>query len=371
MMTRFKLTILMFLYFIIIINVSYLLFGMVNFVSLQLLSKYYPESTQQLFSDVAIKYNTLITFTLVGVIFAWVFITPILHIIHWIKLLSNGTYNEPLNKKGIPRSHTNKGKIKYSYIFYRKVLSHLEHLTYTLKENKKEREMAEITKKEWVTNIAHDIKTPLSYIKGYSTMLQSKELSWTRGEKKRFINNISKKAEEMDVLIGDLNDTFKLDHTNMTVEKQEDYFEEFIREIVIDTANIPQASKYKFHFDSYLEGSVKYPMNKQLLRRGISNLLYNAVVHNKTGTRVDVQLKIEDRNLVIIINDNGEGMSPETLNNIFKRYYSKGYTQLNPKGTGLGMSIAKQLIELHGGTIKVNSAVGEGTTVQIKLPIFI
>lgn len=369
MMTRFKLTILLFLYFVIIINVSYLLFGLVNFVGLQLISNFYPESTEQLFSDVAIKYNTLITFALVGIIFAWVFITPILHIIHWINLLSNGTYNEPLNRNGIPRSLTKKGEIKYSYLFYKKVLNHLSQLTYTLKENKKDREMAEITKKEWVTNIAHDIKTPLSYIKGYSTMLQSEELIWTNGEKERFINNIRKKAEEMDVLIGDLNDTFKLDHMNMEVEKREEYFEEFIREIVIDTANIPQASKYKFHFYSSIDDSVKYPLNKQLLRRGISNLLTNAVVHNKEGTTIDVQLKMEDSSVVIVINDNGEGMNSDTLNNAFKRYYSNGYIHLNQKGSGLGMSIAKQLIELHTGTVAVDSVIGEGTIIQIKLPL--
>lgn len=96
----------------------------------------------------------------------------------------------------------------------------------------------------------------------------------------------------------------------------------------------------------------------------------NAVKYNPKGTTITITTQtLEERLVIITIEDNGIGMDDETLDNLFDRYYRGTNTTDSSTGTGLGMAITKQLVKLHGGSIKVHSDVGMGTKVRIILPI--
>jgi len=101
------------------------------------------------------------------------------------------------------------------------------------------------------------------------------------------------------------------------------------------------------------------------MRRCISNLIFNALIHNKEGTEVVVDIRNQDR-INIEIKDNGKGINEEDLRKLFNRYY-RGTNTESHKGSGLGMSIAKEVVEAHGGNIFVESELGKGTSIKIEL----
>lgn len=100
----------------------------------------------------------------------------------------------------------------------------------------------------------------------------------------------------------------------------------------------------------------------------MDNLLSNAVKHNPPGTTITVTLaRVNDKACIRVL-DNGKGMDEETLHHLFNRYYRGTNTEESTDGSGLGMSIAKTIVEAHGGEIKVHSTIGQGTEFEIVLP---
>ena len=105
-----------------------------------------------------------------------------------------------------------------------------------------------------------------------------------------------------------------------------------------------------------------------LLKRAINNLLYNALAYNDRNTQISVCVEVRDW-LRICIADNGKGINEEELENLFVRYYRGASPDETPAGSGLGMAIAKHIIELHGGSIFVNSGQGNGTSFVLEFPL--
>ncbi|WP_347239816.1 sensor histidine kinase [Polycladospora coralii] len=112
-------------------------------------------------------------------------------------------------------------------------------------------------------------------------------------------------------------------------------------------------------------------MDSKWFQRVIDNLLENAVKYNPSGTTITVSISLIEQHLIkITIEDNGIGMDKETLDKLFQRYYRGTNTSDSGNGTGLGMAITKQLVQLHGGSINVKSTPQKGTTVRIIFPLF-
>lgn len=107
-----------------------------------------------------------------------------------------------------------------------------------------------------------------------------------------------------------------------------------------------------------------------LLKCAIINLISNALIHSSGSTEIHVSLHVDD-GIVLIIEDNGKGMTQEQLYKLFERYYRGTNTEVNTDGTGLGMAIAKQITQIHGGDIFVTSTQGQGTIIKIKFPVSI
>lgn len=107
-------------------------------------------------------------------------------------------------------------------------------------------------------------------------------------------------------------------------------------------------------------------LDKLLIQRVITNILYNAIIHNDKDIHILVTIKKEDR-IYIEISDNGKGIRPEDLSHIFERYYRGTNTSMKHKGSGLGMAIAHDIIKAHGGSIQATSTYGSGTSIQIIL----
>ncbi|RSK26786.1 sensor histidine kinase [Bacillus sp. HMF5848] len=291
----------------------------------------------------------IVTFSLIGYFLSVRLTKPVLKIIEAIKELSKGKYVKSLPDKGL----------------YNDVYDSLENLSNALQANELEREKLDRLREEWIANISHDLKTPLSSVKGYAELLTDGTYIQTNEEKEKYANVIQIKAQYMEQLIEDLKLTYQLKSATVPIKKAQEDFVGVVRETVIQILNDPDFSDANLQLHSENKQIVMF-CNKGLIERAIMNLVLNAIVHNPKDTLVTIHISEKNRCIVAEINDNGQGISEEEINKLFERYYRGTNTRV--KGTGLGMAIAKQVVEAHNGEISVTSKLQEGTTVTITIP---
>lgn len=300
--------------------------------------------------------------------------SPILHMMSWLKNLSGGRLYEPEDKGGRPVSRSGKnGKLRRPYRVYREVIQALDSLTVSLKEAEEGRARLEQSREEWITGVSHDLKTPLSSIKGYADLLATDRFEWSEEEVRQFAGTIREKSNYMEQLLEDLSLTFRLKNEALPLEFQPVDAAELIRRSAIDFANDPQFQDCEVELN-VPEKAVPYPLDARWFKRAVDNLIANAAIHNPPGTRIRLVLEILGEEgqasfpaLLLQVEDDGRGMDEEMAARLFDRYY-RGTRTGSEKGTGLGMAIARQLVEAHRGKIQVDSRLGAGTRVEVRLP---
>lgn len=295
-----------------------------------------------------------------GVFFSKFFIQPLVFILSITNRLSNGKYDISDMEETL---FNKKGKLKKKYILYSEAITSLNRLSSVLLEAKDERQKLEKAKKDWISGISHDIKTPLSYIVGYSALLSNKEYSFEENEIQNYLAQINTKGRYLENLVEDLNLSFMLTdgeahpHFNITG------FDliRFLQEIIADVASVPNTDGFHFSFDTD-QSVIHINADKKLLYRAFQNILQNAVKHNPTGTHIDVCVKSSSERILISISDNGIGISKENAEKIFDRYSTTA------EGSGLGLSIVKEIIKAHKGDIFAESQPDIGSKFYISLP---
>lgn len=298
-------------------------------------------------------YGILILDALIALFFAYLFsrklTRPVSNIINGVLILADGKYNLELSEKGI----------------YTGVYRNLNNLSLTLKNNEIERKKLDQMREEWISNMSHDIKTPLVSIKGYAELLSSDEYDLSKEEINQYSKIIESKSNYIKELVDDLNLTTRLKNKVLKLNKKKVNMVSLARNAVIDILNDPKNANVDIDFicdNEVIEAFV----DDILIMRTIKNLVYNAIVHNKEGVNIKVLVEKKD-NLKIIISDNGKGIRPEELNLIFERYYRGANTGKGHEGSGLGMAIARDIVKAHDGEIKILSELGRGTEIEINL----
>lgn len=307
-------------------------------------------------------FSTLICICLFG----WYFGGPIGFIMAWIHQLSHENYNQPVKMQKI---YTRKGKFRMRYLLYKEVLQHLQSLSVKLQANEIERKKIEQAKQEWIAGISHDLKTPLTYITGYSTLLLNDKYEWSKEEVHSFIKEIDDKGKHMEELIQDLSLVLQLNNSDgvLPLNKSNQDLVEFTKRIVADISNNPQANNYKLHFKTDTP-VINVEFDHKFMQRVLQNILMNSILHNPEHIDIFTQLYDKGEHVVIGIIDNGVGMSPEMKENLFQQYYRGTTTDSSSEGTGLGMAIVYKLIHAHDGSISVESEPSKGTSFEIILP---
>ncbi|MEX3747999.1 MULTISPECIES: sensor histidine kinase [Lysinibacillus] len=292
---------------------------------------------------------------LIGVIFLSIsisrqFVRPLVYVISRIERLTQFDYSEVRDKN---IHHRKTGKLKRKFKLFQPVDESLNNLSIRLSSNERQIKHAEQLREEWITGLSHDLKTPLSSIFGYSTMLASEDYEWTKEEMRIFANTMQEKATYMDALIQDLTYTYQLKNKAIQLEK------------VLLPLNVwlPQFVDEQVSVKVY--GNVILEADDLLLKRILDNLITNAKKYTPVGTKVSVEAQNIGKGVMLTIADQGPGIPQEELDNLFERYYRGTNTTDDTTGTGLGLAITKQLIDLHDGTISVRSGA-EGTVFDLK-----
>lgn len=243
----------------------------------------------------------------------------------------------------------------------------LNKMDMEIRRSEKMQQETDRTRREWITNITHDLKTPLSPVKGYAELLAdgSNIDSQTAQD---YGKTILKNVNHMEKLMNDLKLTYQLEAGAIPYTPQETRIVRFLKELVIDIANDPVFSKRMIEFETDMP-EMTVEADPDLLRRAVGNIVINALVHNPPDTKVKIAVnKAPDNKLAISICDNGKGMDETELANLWNRYYRGTNTKERPEGSGLGLAIAKQIVTLHGGDISVKSGLGVGAEFNILLP---
>lgn len=228
------------------------------------------------------------------------------------------------------------------------------------------RESAERLRREWIENITHDLKTPLSPIMGYAELLADSGRGLNADDRVRYGAAILKSADRVERLIGDMKLIYQMDSGIVPVSLEKADVARLVREVVIDLLNDPEYQGREI--DCACEtGEIYAPMDASLFRRAVGNLVTNALAHNPKETRVWVSVAMED-GVVVCVRDDGRGLTPEEQKSLFERYARGTGFGAKPEGSGLGMAIVRQIVGLHGGRIDVRSAPGAGTSVTLTLP---
>lgn len=237
-----------------------------------------------------------------------------------------------------------------------------------VRHSDKVQQCTERVRKEWIANITHDLKTPLSPIKGYAELL-TENPALDKETIQEYGGIILKNVNHTEKMMNDLKLTYQLDTGSVLYYPQPVRLVRFLKELVIDIINDPAFDDYNIEFKSNIQELDVY-FDPDLFRRAVNNLIINALTHNPPKTEVTICIDVTTKKEVFIcISDNGIGMSDEEQSELFHRYYRGTNTKDKPEGSGLGLAIAKQIITLHGGDITVKSKQGEGTQFTILLPL--
>ncbi|SFI07890.1 HAMP domain-containing protein [Pseudobutyrivibrio sp. OR37] len=248
-----------------------------------------------------------------------------------------------------------------------------EDMRIRLKNNAKDRLEDEAEQRALISNIAHDLKTPITAIKGYAEgMLDG--VADTPEKQEKYIRTIYNKAAEMNTLINELTlysniDTNKIPY-NFQKLNLHAYFEDCIEELGMDLEN----QHIRLDYANFVDPDVLIIADPEQLGRIIHNIVSNSVKYMRAdvASRVGIVLKDVGDFVQIEISDNGKGIATHDLPYVFDRFYRADTSRNSAAGgSGIGLSIVKKIIEDHGGKIWVTSKENEGTTMYFVIRKFI
>ena len=243
-----------------------------------------------------------------------------------------------------------------------------EEMRRRLKESTEEKSLIEKENRELISNISHDLKTPITAVKGYVEGIMD-GVADTPEKMNRYVRPIYNKTNEMDHLINELTFYSKIDTNRIpyTFSKLnvEDYFEDCSEEVGLEL----ETRGIELVYANYVEKDVMVIADGEQIRRVIHNIISNAIKYMDKPKGI-IQIRIKDVGdfIQIEIEDNGKGIGPKDLPYIFDRFYRTDVSRNSSKGgSGIGLSIVKKILEDHGGKVWATSRLGIGTIMYFVL----
>ncbi len=224
-----------------------------------------------------------------------------------------------------------------------------------------ELEKSEVLKTDFISNVSHEIKTPVAVIKSYSALLENE----TNLEKRReYAKQISLASSRLSVLVSNILKLNKLENQQLIVEKKSIRLDSMLENAILTFENAIEEKQIELECDF---DEITLHSSESYLEIVWNNLISNAIKFTEPHGKVSVSCKWIDGVATVTVSDTGCGINAETGKHIFDKFY-QGDTSHSSEGNGLGLALVKRVIDLLGAEISVKSELGKGTTFIVRLP---
>nr|WP_314462889.1 HAMP domain-containing sensor histidine kinase [uncultured Clostridium sp.] len=287
----------------------------------------------------------------------------------WIisKVFSHTRYIKqvlPLQQLAAAARQVTSGDYSVRLAPYRKdhMIDEIETLRMDFNQMVDELASTEIMKNDFISNVSHELKTPIAVISNYSTILQSDTL--TEEERNDYIGRINAASLQLSDLISNILQISRLDNQKIAAKPLEYDLSEQLRQCILGFELVMDEKGTDLQLD--FDDSILITCDEGLLKIVWNNLLSNALKFTEHGGYVGIKARQYAENTVVIIQDNGCGISEKAQHHIFDKFYQEDISRTT-KGNGLGLAMVKRIVELLQGSVKVESAIGKGSTFTVTL----
>ena len=228
-------------------------------------------------------------------------------------------------------------------------------------------EKTDALRREMVAHVSHDLRTPLATLHGYIETLILKDAELDPAERERYLAVALDQSERLRRLVGDLFELAKLDAHEQTPACEP----VSLAELVSDIAQKFQLEAQRRGSTIAIDAGEGLPMvdaDIALVERVLENLIDNALSHSPQGGAIRIPVASNGGAVRVTVSDSGPGIAPEHLPRVFDRFYQAGNAHRGNAHAGLGLAIAKRIVELHGARLEVQSTLGHGTAFSFQLP---
>jgi signal transduction histidine kinase len=281
------------------------------------------------------------------------------------KVKSSGTSSISFEHRG----HTLWFELSYAKV--RGIGKSKPYVTILVLHDVTELKQLQLVQREFVANVSHEFRTPLTIIKGYTDTLIEEATEMDAADRVRFLDKISRNAERLHHLVEDLLTLSRLESKSLPLKRSIQSFEGLIKEVLADYAPRVADTSQKMEI-AYTAPLQSFAFDRFQMRQVLDNLVSNVFRYAASFSilRVSVRYDAENANIECAVSDDGPGIAEKDLGRLFERFYraEKGRS-VEGGGTGLGLSIVKNVVELHGGTVQAKSQLGEGTCIEFTLPV--
>ncbi len=242
-------------------------------------------------------------------------------------------------------------------------------LLHEIQEKTRQLEIASRHKSEFLANMSHELRTPLNAVIGFAEVLRAKMVGEVNEKQAEYLDDIRESGEHLLSLINDVLDLAKIEAGRMELELSRFDLPKAIAQALTQVRG--RALRDGIELGKDIDpGLAEFLADERKVKQILLNLLANAVKFTPDGGKVDVSAKILNKKIQIRVSDSGIGISPEDQASLFEEFKQVGKDSARKaEGTGLGLALTKRLVELHGGTIRVDSAPGKGSTFTVVLPL--
>jgi K+-sensing histidine kinase KdpD len=219
---------------------------------------------------------------------------------------------------------------------------------------------------EVMAALSHELRTPLASIKGYATALMMNEVTWTEEKRQAFLRLIDAETDNLERMVSDIMDSSLIDIGQLNIELQP------IRLPRLADEAAQEIQHHALNHQLVVDFPPDFPIvdaDPRRIRQVLLNILDNSIKYSPEGGLIVIRGEVRTVDVVVSFADQGVGISPEDLIPLFDKYFRvKSPTGYHVPGTGLGLPVARAIVETHGGRIWAKSKVGEGTTLYFSLP---
>lgn len=313
-----------------------------------------------------------VTSPAMGNLFPFVVMTGIVVIVFMMIYTILRSIIKPLVKLSEAANQIKNGNLDVQVTYTKKdefgqVFQDFDDMRLRLKESVLARQRLEELRTEMISNISHDLKTPITSINGYIQGI-SAGIANTPEKQKKYMEVITAKANEIDRLVDELFLFSKLESGQISFSKANTNISQYIKEVFEEVGF--EKSDIDISFDINLEDDTFVLLDGFHFKRVLVNITENSIKYKKFETvTLNVELYEHESHVILKLTDSGKGISDVDANKVFDRFYRSDSARMNPgSGSGLGLSIAKQIIEEHSGRIWAASMDSEGMSIYISMP---